>query len=339
MLGQRLTSTVVLGLVVAVVGCHEGLEQTSDPWEQLEGPYLGQPLPGTQPELFAPGLITGRVFTRDVAMTPDGNELFFGAILGRYAVTTICSTRMLDGHWTPPEVAPFATDPRVMNIEPALSPDGSRLMFLSNRPGPHGESNQDIWVVDRVADGWSEPYNLGPPVNSEAAEFFPSLTRNGTLYFTRTNADRDTAIYRSRLVAGVYTEPERLPSEVNGGRMHYNAFIAPDESFLILTITGREDCLGGEDYYVSFRTQDDDWSGPFTLGEPVNTAGPGEHSPYVSHDGQVLFFMSTRLPIREGAPPSDLTWKSLMTAAEETANGAAQIYWIDAGFIESLRPS
>ncbi len=48
----------------------------------LTGDYLGQPLPGDTPEVFAPGIVTRGRYTRDVAMTPDGSELYFGVMLG-----------------------------------------------------------------------------------------------------------------------------------------------------------------------------------------------------------------------------------------------------------------
>lgn len=46
----------------------------------LTGEYVGQTPPGNTPELFAPGLITTGTYTRDVAMTPDGSELYFGVL-------------------------------------------------------------------------------------------------------------------------------------------------------------------------------------------------------------------------------------------------------------------
>ena len=41
---------------------------------ELVGDYVGQVPPGGTPEIFAPGLITTGIYTRDVAMTPDGVE-------------------------------------------------------------------------------------------------------------------------------------------------------------------------------------------------------------------------------------------------------------------------
>lgn len=311
----------------------------------LTGDYLGQTPPGATAELFAPGIVTTGTYTRDVAMTPDGSELYFGVLLG--PVTTIIEMhRGEDGVWSEPEVAPFARDSRFFYLEPHITPDGSRFLFLSTRV-EQGEpeedevrswANQEIWAMDREGDGWGEPYNLGPPVNSEESEFFPSVTRDGTLYFTRGIGEgQESYIYRSRMVDGRYQEPERLGPEVNSTPNQFNAFIAPDESYLILSTGDRDDSVGGTDYYVVFRNQADEWSGPINMGELVNTPLDGEFSPYVSPDGRYFFFMSTRV----GPPsrfPDTLTWDFVRSYRMMPETGNAGIYWVDAGFIQDLRP-
>lgn len=318
-----------------------GLEEPRD-FPVLQGPYLGQKPPGAVPEIFAPGVINAGMYTRDVAMTPDGRELYFGLASVGYGWGTIFVTRLADGRWTPPEVMPHMEDPRFLNFEPCISPDGKKFFFLSTRPDPAaGETergDQDIWVMDRVGDGWGEPYNLGLPVNSDGAEYFPSVTRDGTLYFTRTESDgRTSAVYRARFRDGRYQEPEKLPPQVNCGATRYNAFIAPDESYIIVPAAGREDSLGGTDYYVVFRGADDSWSEPVHMGPAVNSRAGQEFSPYVSPDGKYFFFMSNRFLPREEWPDR-LTYAAMMGLRERAPNGLSAIYWMDAGFIETLRP-
>ena len=64
------------------------------------------------------------------------------------------------------------------DMQPSLSRNGRELVFASNRPGSLGF---DIWsaVRDSVKKAWSEPFNLGPNVNSEANETRPSLSWDG----------------------------------------------------------------------------------------------------------------------------------------------------------------
>jgi hypothetical protein len=336
------TGLVLIGVVILTGACTPQTETEPDRAElpELTGPYLGQQPPGLEPVVFAPGFVTTGLATRDVAMTPDGSELYFGVFFGNRALIMV--TKADDnGRWSEPQVAAFSG--RYRDIEPHISPDGSQLFFLSTRPKEGqpekpGWAYQDIWVCDRIGDGWGEPYNLGPPVNTDGAEFYPSTTRDGTIYFTRGEAN-DAAIYRARrLEGGGYQEPEKLPEQVNCGDAHYNAFIAPDESYIIVCVNGRDDSIGGSDYYVVFRSPDDTWSEPVNMGETINTDGGGEWSPYVSPDGKYFFFMSSRSSEQLSGSLAGRTISELLTWQAEPQNGASDIYWVDAAIIESLRP-
>ena len=77
-------------------------------------------------------------------------------------------------------------DPAANDIQPNVRKDGLELVFSSNRTGTLGA--QDIWVStrNRIGDPWSAPVNLGPPVNTAAAESRPSLSWDArTLLFGR----------------------------------------------------------------------------------------------------------------------------------------------------------
>ncbi len=333
-----LLPSLMLSAMLGTAACVPEAETGTEPEKPvLTGEYLGRTPPGAEATLFAPGIVTTGMPTRDVAMTPDGKELYFSVFIGNYTYTAILVTKQIDGRWTEPEVAPFAADPEIMDLEPAISPDGRKFYFLSNRPREEGGEvgNQDIWVMDRSEDGWGEPANLGAPINSDAPEYFPSVTRDGTIYFTRAAADGSNAIHRSRRVDGGYAEPERLGDEA-WGRSQFNAFIAPDESYLIVCTFGREDSVGSVDYYIVFRGEDDTWSDPINLGGEINTPGGNEFSPYVSPDGKYFFFMASRT--RPASGMAELTWDHLWKIYHEPQNSHPDIYWIDAGFLEGLRP-
>jgi hypothetical protein len=314
----------------------------ADSFPVLTGPYLGQTPPGDEPALFAPGIVSTALFTRDIALTPDGKELYFNVSAGGNAYSTIVVTRLVDGRWTKPEVAPFAADAAWRFGEPAISPDGRQFFFASNRPASpeaKDENNWDLWVMDRTGDGWGEPRNLGAPVNSAVGEFFPSVTRDGTLYFTRTDRAAGTnLIYCSRRVEGRYTEPEKLPPPVNGARAQFNALVAPDESFLILPIYGRPDSCGATDYYILYRKADGAWGDPVHLGPPISSKSGEEYSPALSPDGKYFFFMSARPETLDPPAGGKLTLEYLlwMTGAPGCDNPA--IFWVKADFIERLRP-
>jgi hypothetical protein len=279
---------------------------------------------------------------RDVAMTPDGREIYWGVVGGTYAWTTILASRLVDGRWTEPEVASCCRDLSYMEIEPHITPDGRQFLWLSSRPGGALDTpgGQDIWAMDRVGDGWGEPYPLPAPVNTADSEYFPSVTRGGTLYFTRSPAGGgENLVYRSRKVDGAYQEPELLPPQVNGGQARYNAFVDPDERYLILGMAGGPGSLGGTDYHVVFRSVDDRWSDPVNLGSAVNTEGGFEYSAYVSPDGRFFFFMTARPDWGLLAPQGQAAGASLRSMQTEPNNGAWDIYWMSADFLGRLRPA
>ncbi len=310
------------------------------------GPYLGQTPPGSEPQLFAPGIVSTMCTDRDVTMAPDGSEIVWAVTLPSRGGTFIIHSFQVDGRWTRPATVSFSGDPRYIDAEPHLAPDGRRLWFASDRPAP-GEpaepGDYDLWYAERTATGWGEPVNAGPPVNTtDEGEFYPTLTRTGTIYFTRsTTAERQNHIYRSRRVNGTWAEPERLPAEVNPGPAQYNAFVSPDESFIIVPTATLPDAVGGAggtDYYISFRSASDEWTGPIHMGERINTADGREWAPYVSPDGEYFFFMTPRPSLFDTEGDEPLTYRQILERSLGPGNGDPDVWWISADFIERLRP-
>lgn len=83
--------------------------------------------------------------------------------------------------WENQKELPFNSDDYT-SMHPALSPDGNKLFFASNRPGGYG--GMDLYSVERKEGRWGEPLNLGPDINTPGNEVFPFLHESGTLFFT-----------------------------------------------------------------------------------------------------------------------------------------------------------
>ncbi len=85
--------------------------------------------------------------------------------------------------WATPENLGPTINTTGIDSTPWVTPDGLELYFSSDRPGGYG--GVDIWVATRVStnDAWGEPANLGPPVNSEAGDFYPCLSSDGLVLF------------------------------------------------------------------------------------------------------------------------------------------------------------
>ena len=65
--------------------------------------------------------------------------------------------------------------------QPSVSADGKSLYFVSDMPG--GVGGTDIWVCFWDGAGWTEPRNVGRPINTPANEKNPFIDKDGTLYF------------------------------------------------------------------------------------------------------------------------------------------------------------
>jgi Tol biopolymer transport system component len=221
-------------LCLALVACAPtgpAGEETMNTFPELRGPYLGQEPPGLEPEIFAPGVVSTGLATRDVAMMPDGEELYFSVTVG------------------------------------------GRTMIM----------------VSRTEDG-------------------------------------------------VYTDPELLGSEVNCGSNRFNVYVSPDETFVIVPAMGREDSLGGVDYYVVFRSDDDTWSEPINMGEAINQPEGREWSASLSPDGKYLFFMTSRAGGETGLPLTGRSISDLLDISSRPGQGSSDIWWVSAEVIERLRP-
>jgi WD40-like Beta Propeller Repeat len=140
-----------------------------------------------------------------------------------------------DNGWGEPEVASFSGVHS--DLEAAFSPDGSRIFFASDRPLNQKDTTRDynIWMVERDETAWGNAQPLPNEINSDENEYYPSVAANGNLYFTACYEDCKGIedIYVSRKEGGEYLTPVSLDTNINSATYEFNAFIAPDESFLI----------------------------------------------------------------------------------------------------------
>jgi hypothetical protein len=326
---KKMKNSLLLLILVLLIACTNTTKEKS-----ITGSYLGQELPGTTPQLFAPGIISTEMYERDLAVSPDGNEIYFTVLSrnrGKNKSTIVC-VKQTNGVWSQPEVAFFSG--KYSDVEPFIQHDGQKLYFISNRPLKEGEENQykyNMWFVSKMQSGWSEPKPVGEPINGNGQVFYPSITKTGTIYYTRRNDDNLEEIYRSKLVNGKYTEPERLPDQINDGSSKFNTFISPDEDFLIVPDYREDEGCGSTDYYVSFRDENDNWSELINLGCEINTPS-WDFSPSLSPDGKYFFFH--REDWTADIEETNLTYQDL----KRIQNGGGDIYWVDAKVITDLNP-
>jgi len=305
----------------------------SHPYKATPGRYWGQALPGLEPELFAPGLISTGLGERDICMSSDGRFLLYGVMdLG---LATVMISQWSGESWTEPITAPWHRDNDFACIEPAFSNDGQTVFFQSTMAAP-GQVQGRGWETQNIyrshwADGrWSDAEVLAAPITTDAAEYFPSLAADGTLYFSREDEQGGVAIWSAKPLGSGYEVPVRLPAEVNAGKDCYNAFVAPDQRFIIVCIAGREDNLGPADFWISFRDPDGNWTAARNMGTKFNSAQSRAISAYLSPDEKILFFSSNRQIETTYNDNERLTRQDLLRINTQPGKGSSDVWWVDA---------
>jgi Tol biopolymer transport system component len=307
-----------LGAIVALLEARGAKSGPTPP--APKGPYLGQALPGAIPALFAPDFVSTEKRELNASFSPDGRELYFARERAPRRTTILVARREGD-EWSAPAAAPFSSG-NASEVDVFITLDGREAYFCSTRPDPAAPAagkppdassapNSDIWVASREGGGWGEPRSLGRPVNSDADDYYPTLARDGTMYFSsnRPGGLGANDIYRSRPDGqGRWSTPENLGAPVNTPGREFDPFIAPDGGWLAFASERPGGC-GAADLYVSFLQPDGTWGEPKNLGPPVNTAD-SEYTPLLSPDGRCLFFTRGRF--------------------------GDDIYWVDAKVIQAL---
>ncbi len=175
-----------------------------------------------------------------------------------------------------------------------VSADGQSIYFASERTG-----NFDMYVSTRTStgDGWNSPVSLGPTVNTEYWDMFPTLSPDGLMLLfpsDRPGGYGALDIWASTRAstADPWGPPVNLGPKINSGAWDLSPRISADG--LTLTFHSYRGSYGNEDIWIATRaTKNDPWNDPVNLGPTVNT-GANEGEGVLSPDGRTLFFNSDR---------------------------------------------
>ena len=220
---------------------------------------------------------------------PDGKTVFFHQ--QPWSIGMIMVSRQVDGHWSIPKIASFSGI--WSDHDPALAPDGSFMVFPSNRPDAPGGAPMHgghLWRVNRTTDGWSAPVRLPDTVNFGTYIFAPTIAANGDLYFqSRDDPSHQFHLYHSAWLNGHYRKSVRLDLMPDG--MHeLDPAIAPDGSFIVFD-AGKDGSDQPDHLYIAFR-EGGGWSSAIDLGDAIDAYQPwGAH---LGPDGTTLYFTGNR---------------------------------------------
>ncbi|MGH7646656.1 MAG: hypothetical protein ACREND_00950 [Gemmatimonadaceae bacterium] len=254
------------------------------------------------PTIFAPGVISGPANDMSPAFTPDGRTVFFTR--SNSSQSTIVVSHFSNGKWSAPTIASFSGKWR--DLEPTMAPDGSYLIFVSNRPAVAGGTALDafyngaaqpgaggnLWRVDRTAGGWGEPRRLPNIVNGNSSIYSPSVAADGSLYFMQpAGALTKFHLYRAQFSHGAFEAPVAM--FVAGDSVgDFDPAVAPDESFIVFSST--RIAAKGTSLFITVR-HNGAWGAPTYLGDSISVPHTGSVEARLGPDHRTLYFSSIRV--------------------------------------------
>ena len=313
----KLRSYVILSiLLILMLGIFHGQERSND-FPVLKGPYLGQKSPGLDAEVFAPGIICTQNHETMCGFFNNGTFLIYRSIPTDFdnsadSPIPIYITELKEATWSKPRLTKNLGKPWFYNLHSVSQ--NETYYYAEWKRDENGERlDLDIYRQYKTKSGWSDPEKLRFPVNTDKFDSWPSLSKNGTLYFFsgRDGGVGKTDIYKSELMNGEHETIENLGNSVNSEDHDHDPFIDPEERYLIFCSL-RKGGFGEDDLYISFKTNENSWSKAYNMGSNINSEYP-DNRPYMTPDGKYLFFI-------------------------RVLNGNADIYWVDAKIIDELKP-
>lgn len=201
---------------------------------------------------------------------------------------------LVDGKWTEAVKLPEPVNSARFNEGAhCISPDGKYLFFTGcNRPD--GLGSCDLYVSKKENGNWSEPFNLGPGINTRGWESQPAISADGkTLYFVSNRAGGQGSydIWKAELEAdGKWSAPENLGPDINSPFDEGAPYLHADNKTLYFSSNGWPG-FGKNDIYKSVIDKNGQWSKPENLGPAINNY-LDQRSFHVSLDGSIAHLAS-----------------------------------------------
>lgn len=332
---KNLAIALILVLTIAS-GCRnkEAINE-QETFPILSGQYMGQDPPELIPKVFTPNIVSTGMAEINAVFSPDYKEFYYSILMPNRNFVII--QMKYDGkQWSQPEVAPFSGN--YPDADPFITCDGKWLYFISKRPINETDTikkDWDIWRVSKTPDSWSEPERLDSTINSTEDDTYPSLSANGTLYFSSGRIGTNNKdIFYAKSRENQFDTPVRLNDTINGF-WEGDLYISPDEDYLIFRSFRRE---VGNGLFITFK-QNGRWNFPQRMGKEINMTG-SEGCPIVSPDGKYFFFCSANT-IQTNESAEKLTYQKIkanfINSYNNPQRGNSDVYWVDSKIIENYR--
>lgn len=187
----------------------------------------------------------------------------------------------------------------------SITADGNYIFYTAcNRVNdPSAQGSCDLYV-SRLNNGrWTQPFNLGPPINTQLWESQPSVSADGSEIFfasARPGGQGGHDIWMSKFdtETGKFTAPVNLGPGVNSPGDEQSPFIHADGKTLYFSSKGKQG-FGGQDLFLSRRLPDGTFSEAVNLGHPINTPRD-EFGMIVDRSGKMAYYAADRKDSKGG---------------------------------------
>ena len=245
--------------------------------------------------VFAPQNLGENINTKDLeyfpSLTIDGSKMIFTRRIA--GDEDFYESNFVNGKWSNTKPLGGKVNTNLNEGAQNISQDGQLLIFTGCNY-PEGQGSCDLYFSVKTNNGWSEPQNLGPVVNTDFWESSPSLSPDKRdLYFASSRAGglggRDIWVTH-RLPTGKWSRPENLGEAVNTSGDESCPFMHADNETLYFNSNGHPG-YGMTDLFFSKKVNDSSWVVAENLGYPVNTIDD-QGSLIVAADGKTAYYAS-----------------------------------------------
>ena len=174
---------------------------------------------------------------------------------------------------------------------PAITLDGEQMIFTRRQGG-----QEDLFIAD-LEDGIYQNIRPLEAVNTARNEGVHTISADGSrIIFTACGRQKEGLggcdLFTSRIVNGEWSIPQNLGPVINTPAWEAQPSLSADGHTLYWS-SNRKYGKGGNDIWMSTRTDTSGWNPPTPLGETINTSY-NEESPFIHPDGKTLYFRSDR---------------------------------------------
>jgi hypothetical protein len=127
--------------------------------------------------------------SREFGHTISGNGTIYLSTSGNRTSGNILRSPLGPEGYQTPTLLPFNINSVDYEDGPYIAPNEDYLIFESTRPGGIRGSH-DLYITFKGPQGWSEPMNMGPTVNTSGMDRFPRVTPDGKFLLFASNINQ-----------------------------------------------------------------------------------------------------------------------------------------------------